>query len=110
MIITDERGLTFVHFLKEELVRCDQVTSVSISDNILIGNVAKGKSEEVKTRERSYKFPLTMKEKGQVFPIFGGTVGNFWWKDEHGNKLPIDSEHCPLFIEIQRHIKNEAGI
>lgn len=100
-IITDDRGLTFVHFLNEESIRWDQVTSVGIRNNILIRNVAKGKSGEVQTRERSYNFPLTMKEKGHLFPIFSGTVGRFWWKDELGNKLPIDAENCPLFIEIQ---------
>jgi len=104
-VITDDRGLTFVRFLNKEFIRWDQVTSVGISDNILIGNVAKGKSGDVKTRERSYNFPLTMKEKGQLFPKFSGTVGKFWWKDEHGNTLPIDSENCPLFIEIQRHTR-----
>jgi|GEM_PF-3334212 hypothetical protein len=103
-VIADKRGLTFVHFLNKEFIRWDQVTSVGISKNILIGNVAKGKSGVVKTRERSYNFPLTMKERGQIFPIFSGTVGKFWWKDEVGNKLPIDEANCPLYKEIQKHI------
>ncbi|TAN39636.1 MAG: hypothetical protein EPN25_10685 [Nitrospirae bacterium] len=105
-VITDDRGLTFVHLLKEEFIRWDQVTAVGVGDSLLMGNVAKGKAGEVKTRERHYNFPLTMKEKGQMYPLFSGEFGKFYWKDKIGNKLPIDADNCTLYNEIRKHIRN----
>jgi hypothetical protein len=98
-IMTDETGITYYGFLKKINSPWVDVISIELPSNFLSKNQVK-----VTTRKGDFFFPFTMKEKNQKYPKL--VLSWDWkWQYENGSKEPISPENCPLYKEIQNHLR-----
>ena len=97
-------GISFTGLLRKVFVRWEDILLLDLSDSLWLGNMSGGKVAMLKTRKGVLYFPLTMKEKNKKYPEIKGQLGRLEWRDEYGNRRPIDRDNCPLYVEIQRRI------
>ncbi len=60
---------------------------------------------EIRANNGNIYFPITMKEKDNMYPKFA--IGfREKWIDNNGVEKPVIPENCPLYLEIQKHLNN----
>jgi hypothetical protein len=109
-VITDESGITFVGLFKRKQFDWSEVAALNVQNisflnilNLIKLTQNKIQLADVRTNNKTYYFPLSMKEKGQKYP-------EYYWRyglvDENFNKIKeISPDQCSLYSEIQNHIR-----
>ena len=105
-ITTDDEVVTFTGLFKKIQIKWDNIQSLEI-DNGKFTRFARNTIDRIKiaklsTSQGIYYFPLSMKEKEQEYPS--------WYRmkliDKDFNRIKeISPSECPLFVEIQEHIR-----
>jgi len=103
-VITSNDGLTLVGLLKKRHIKWTEITGINTSCVPLTGRIADFKSGRITTRRGKYFFPLTMREKGQLYPQLKGKLMDFSWIGATGTTKEITLQSCPLYEEIQEHL------
>lgn len=97
-ITTDQAGLSYWSILRKVKVRWDQVLSVRVAP----GMIGRGYFV-LTTQNEKLNIPVLMKERDNPYPKLS-LVSNKWI-EAGGIEAPITAESCPLFREIQEHIR-----
>jgi len=94
---TTIEGITSVGVLKKIHSRWNEIISIDVIEK---GVVFKSKMIEVKSKQGTFYFPLTMKEKNDANYKLDRMSNS--WIDADGAKKPLSPNNCPLYQEIRK--------
>lgn len=97
-ILIDNAGVQYSGLVKTVRARWDEIIGIKVipmGPGIL----------EVRTSKGTFCFPTAMKEMNRIYPKLKNKGMGMKWIYDDDTEKPVTPENCPVYIEIQRQLK-----